>query len=159
MNKQKQPQPIRDPKMIAMHPAVKPTKVIDHADLFSDDFDMSQYTIAAESFVAKARFVVQKYEENEQIIARAELETQDLLHEIHLLPPVNVPAGYRYYRRLREVQTARRQAKQENDLMAPLYRFAKTRPEIVGELKHLSDILKDAEGKVGSYKYTYRIQD
>ena len=157
MSKSVKSKTVNDPRELSSVSA--PSKIIHHVNVMPEGFDCDQFTKAIDGFVDAAKYVVRKYEENESIIARADLETQDLLHETHLLPNANVVEGYRYYRRLREVQLARRRAKHENTLMKPLYLFVQQRPGSVGELTHLRNQLKDAQNKVENYKYTYRIQD
>lgn len=146
---------IRDPQQLS----TQPTKVLEHSDVLPDGYDTEQFIHVVEGFVEKAKYVMRKYEDNERIVARSDLETQDLLHEIHLLPAANVVDGYHYYKRLREVQTARRRAKHENTLMKPMYQYLQQKSGIVGDLTHLKNMLRDAEEKVEAYTYKYRIQE
>lgn len=159
MSKPNKQKVVRNPKELSSQPEVAAIKTIAHAEVLQDDYSMDQYALAVEGFVEKAKMVTRQYEENVRIIARAELETLDLLHEIHLLPKANAVEGYRYYNRLREVQLARRKAKHENTLMKPLYDYVQQRPGIISELSHLKNILVDAENKVDGYTYKYRIQE
>lgn len=81
--------------------------------------------------------VIRTYEQNEEIIRQAEAESQDLLHEIELAAPKNGPQGYLLYKALRDARVRRREAKNENELLAPLYQFCKDQVEVRKELQKI----------------------
>ena len=67
--------------------------------------------------------VVNKYEDNLEIIKRAEDELNDLYHEIELSNPKDMYKGYLVYKEIREVRIRRRTAKEENELLKDMYDY------------------------------------
>lgn len=77
----------------------------------------------ASTIVTIFKDVVEKYEDNLEIIKRAEEELNDLSHEIELSSPKDMYKGYLVYREIREVRIRRRTAKEENELLKDMYDY------------------------------------
>ena len=67
--------------------------------------------------------VVKKYEDNLEIIKKAEDELNDLSHEIELSSSKDLYKGYLMYKEIREVRIRRRIAKEENELLKDMYDY------------------------------------
>jgi hypothetical protein len=67
--------------------------------------------------------VIEKYEENEEIIKRIEGELNDLNHELELSPSKDMYRGYLIYKEMRELRIERRRCKNENELLHEMYDF------------------------------------
>jgi len=70
--------------------------------------------------------VINRYENNLDIIKQAEEELNDLNHECELSEPKDMYKGYLMYKQIREVRQRRRLAKDENEILKDMYEFFKT---------------------------------
>lgn len=77
----------------------------------------------ASTIVTIFKDVVEKYEDNLEIIKQAEDELNDLAHEIELSNPKDMYKGYLVYKEIREVRIRRRTAKEENELLKDMYDY------------------------------------
>ena len=77
----------------------------------------------ASTIVTIFKDVVERYEDNIEIIKRAEEELNDLSHEIELSSPKDMYKGYLVYKEIREVRIRRRTAKEENELLKDMYDY------------------------------------
>lgn len=77
----------------------------------------------ASTIVTIFKDVVNKYEDNIEIIKRAEDELNDLYHEVELSSPKDMYKGYLVYKEIREVRIRRRTAKEENELLKDMYDY------------------------------------
>lgn len=125
----------------------------DPATLHRDsDFDTLRPAETLAAFVTFCADVRQRYQGNLQVQEDTNLARQDLLHCIELSDNMRVADGFKMYRKLREVSRVRRDAKNENDLLQPLYEFlaqtdfesrlrrvlgdTRTRAEVVGKRQY-----------------------
>lgn len=65
--------------------------------------------------------VIEKYEENLEIIKQTESELNDVNHEIELSAPKDMYKGYLCYKDIRDLRIMRRVAKDENELLQDMY--------------------------------------
>lgn len=116
------------------------------------DFDTLHPAETISAFLDFCAGVRQRYQGNLQVQDDTNLETQDLLHYMELSENLRVADGFKAYRRMREVRRVRRDAKNENDLLQPLYDFltqtdfenilrrvlgdTRTRAEVVGKRQY-----------------------
>lgn len=77
----------------------------------------------ASTIVTIFKDVVKTYEDNLEIIKRAEDELNDLYHEVELSNPKDMYKGYLVYKEIREVRIRRRTAKEENELLKDMYDY------------------------------------
>ena len=77
----------------------------------------------ASTIVTIFKDVISKYEDNIEIIKRAEDELNDLYHEVELSNPKDMYKGYLVYKEIREVRIRRRTAKEENELLKDMYDY------------------------------------
>ena len=67
--------------------------------------------------------VKKNYENNIEIIRKAEEELNDLYHECELADPKDMYKGYLVYKEIRDTRIRRRQAKQENEVLKEMYDY------------------------------------
>ena len=77
----------------------------------------------ASTIVTIFKDVVERYEDNLEIIKQCEDELNDLYHEIELSNPKDMYKGYLMYKEIREVRIRRRTAKEENELLKDMYDY------------------------------------
>lgn len=77
----------------------------------------------ASTIVTIFKDVINKYEDNLEIIKQAEDELNDLYHEVELSNPKDMYKGYLVYKEIREVRIRRRTAKEENELLKDMYDY------------------------------------
>lgn len=77
----------------------------------------------ASTIVTIYKDVVEKYEDNLEIIKQAEDELNDLSHEIELSNPKDMYKGYLVYKEIRDIRIRRRTAKEENELLKDMYDY------------------------------------
>lgn len=87
------------------------------------DYDTLYPVDALASFLAFCRDVVERVDGNARVIDESNDETQDIMHYIELSEDLGVVAGYKAHVKLRSIRRARRDAKNENELLSPLYDF------------------------------------
>ncbi len=67
--------------------------------------------------------VKKNYENNLEIIKKAEDELNDLYHECELADPKDMYNGWKMYRAIRETRIRRRTAKEENEVLKDMYEY------------------------------------
>lgn len=67
--------------------------------------------------------VKKNYENNLEIIKKAEDELNDLYHECELAEPKDMYNGWKMYRAIREARIRRRAAKEENEILKDMYEY------------------------------------
>ena len=77
----------------------------------------------ASTIVTIFKDVIEKYEDNLEVIKQAEDELNDLSHEIELSNPKDMYKGYLVYKEIRDVRIRRRQAKEQNELLKDMYDY------------------------------------
>ena len=77
----------------------------------------------ASTIITIFKDVVKNYENNLEIIKRAENELSDLQHEIELSNPKDMYKGYLMYKEIRDIRIRRRTAKEENELLKDMYDY------------------------------------
>ena len=65
--------------------------------------------------------VINNYEKNTEDIKRIDAELNDIVHEVELSAPKDMYKGWKMYSEIRRLRIKRRQKKEENELMKPLY--------------------------------------
>lgn len=128
----------------------------DPATLHRDsDFDSLRPVEAVEGFLAFCASVRSRYEGNAQQEENANLETQDLLHFMELSENLGVSEGFKAYRKMREVRRVRRDAKNENELLLPVYNFL-ARTDFVSQLQRVLGDLRARQELVSKRQYGMR---
>jgi hypothetical protein len=75
------------------------------------------------NFTDNMSSIISTYEQNLRIIEEKERELSDIGHEIELSAKKNVVEGYKIYSEERNVRKTRRQAKDENEILQPIYEY------------------------------------
>lgn len=128
----------------------------DPATLHRDsDFDTLHPAETIAAFVTFCTNVRQRYQGNLQVQDDTNLERQDLLHCIELSDNMRVADGFKMYRKLREVSRVRRDAKNENDLLQPLYDFL-TQSDFENRLRRVLGDTRTRAEVVGKRQYGMR---
>lgn len=144
---------------LAKSPTLTNKKKISHVNLFPEDYQNIASLESVSSFHELMRSVTKRYEQNSEIISKADREIQDLLHEIELLPSVNAADGYCFYKKIRIARQKRRIAKMENTKLQPLYEYINTHPGFLKEMESLRTSCMSADVRITNYEYVYRIQE
>lgn len=119
------------------------------------DFDTLHPAETIAAFVTFCANVRQRYQGNLQVQDDTNLERQDLLHCIELSDNMRVADGFKMYRKLREVSRVRRDAKNENDLLQPLYDFL-TQSDFENRLRRVLGDTRTRAEVVGKRQYGMR---
>lgn len=119
------------------------------------DFDSLRPVEAVEGFLDFCASVRSRYEGNAQQEENANLETQDLLHFMELSDNLGVSEGFKAYRKMREVRRVRRDAKNENELLLPVYNFL-VRTDFVSQLQRVLGDLRVRQELVRKRQYGMR---
>lgn len=119
------------------------------------DFDTLRPAETLAAFVTFCADVRQRYQGNLQVQDDTSLERQDLLHCIELSDNMRVADGFKMYRKLREVSRVRRDAKNENDLLQPLYDFL-TQTDFESRLRRVLGDTRTRAEVVGKRQYSLR---
>lgn len=97
------------------------------------------------------------YEMNEEYIHQCDKESGDLQHFIELTS-FNASEGYKLAKELKENRTRRRECKDQNMLLKPLYDLVKKHHHILKDIrKCISDIQK-VENTMDNRTYTPRVR-
>ena len=87
------------------------------------DFDVLQAEKTIRLFILFLQDVLSRYTENERIKEKAEAQEQDLSHAISLLNGLTEKEKRLIFRRMIEALKTRRQCKNENEVLKPLYDY------------------------------------
>lgn len=126
------------------------------------EYDTTNPVEHISDFVAFAKLVITRYEENDRLIRVYDQETQDVLHYIELHENLNAAQGNEMYKKLREIRRKRRLNKNEMDLLEPVYNFFKTQSELTDQLPAVQGKCKQLKAGINGRQYTLRtgvIQD
>lgn len=119
------------------------------------DFDTLHPAQTIAAFLDFCTSAVLRYQGNIQVQDDTNLETQDLLHYMELSENLRVADGFKAYRRMREVRRVRRDAKNENDLLQPLYDFL-TQTDFENRLRRVLGDTRNRAEVVGKRQYGMR---
>lgn len=144
---------------IANTPIVTERKKIAHVSIFPEGYERIESFSSVSSFYKLVTQTIKRYESNNEIIRRTDLEIQDILHEIELLPAANVVNGYHFYDKLRKARKTRRIAKSENATIQPVYDYLTSHPDFIKEMQSLKDACMSADVRITNFEYAYRIQE
>lgn len=150
---------VKPMKVLDSMPIKTERKKISHVDVFPDDYKKIPTKSTIASFYDLVRTTIKRYKDNLHTISSADRKIQDLLHEIELLPAANVVQGYRFYDQIRELRRLRRMAKLENETLKPIYDYLENFPDVIGEMRKLTDACASAEFHASNYEYVYKVQE
>lgn len=108
------------------------------------------------SFLAFARRVTIRYEENQRMIEAYQQQTQDVLHKIELSENLDAPGGFKMYKLLRDIRRERRKCKNECDLLKPVFDYLQAHPEMEGQMAQIQGKCKNLKTGIDSRQYTLR---
>ena len=95
----------------------KPEKVL-HYDL---EYDTLNPEGTIQKFIGDIKGMLSRYEGNKARIFEIEAELNDIEHYMEIGNYKKVSEGYKLYRKLAELRRERRECKNENDLLWPVY--------------------------------------
>lgn len=121
-----------------------------------EDYDQTNVLENVCEFGKFLRDVVSRYEENERIRIECEQKSMDLLHYIELHDDMNASDGYKAYKKLAQVRRERRNCKNENELLAPLYSYIQQNPKAVNELAAVLGRCRAAKEAIDKRIYSAR---
>lgn len=120
-----------------------------------EEFDSMRPEENLKSFLAFARSVISRYEENQRLQTDLETETQDLLHLIELSPNMNACEYTKKCIQLRDVRRKRRACKNEIDLLKPLYEYLSDNT-LISQLSRIQGQCKTSKEVISQRQYTLR---
>lgn len=119
-------------------------------------YDTLQPVAMLETFTAFCRDVLERYNGNERVLKDMEAQETDIIHYVELSDTLKSAEAYKVYAKLRDTLRQRRDAKNENDLLNPLYECLMKNPDIVNQLnKALGNTRTKAE-VISKRKYSAR---
>lgn len=119
------------------------------------DFDSLQPEEKIRVFVAFAKDVLSRYEEDVRRQSELEQQTQDLLHYVELSENMNACRGYCMYSKMAEIRRERRACKNEIDLLQPLYDFLKDKA-VINQLAQIQGKCRTSKEAISMRSYTLR---
>lgn len=119
------------------------------------DYDTLHPVEALETFLDFCADVRCRYDGNIRVMEETNMETQDLLHFMELADNMGIAEGFKAYKRMREVRRIRRDAKNENDLLQPIYDLL-CACDIEHRLQHVLGILRAKRENINGRKYSPR---
>ena len=122
------------------------------------EFDSLKPVDQLQTFMAFAKDVVTRYEENLRLWEETDKQTQDLLHFIELSGNLNAVEGYKLYRKLAEVRRQRRTYKSEIDLLQPLYEYLKNNMSVINQLTMIQGKCRTNKETIQMRSYTMRTE-
>ena len=110
------------------------------------------------AFIAFARSVHMRYEENARRLEEYHQQEQDLLHYAELADNLNARDGYTYYNKLREMRRVRRECKNENELLKPVVEFLSSpaSKDFLNQLSQMQGRCRNAKTTISQRMYTMR---
>lgn len=119
-------------------------------------YDTMQPVAMLETFTGFCRDVLERYNGNERVLKDMEAQETDIIHYVELSDTLKSREAYKVYAKLRDTLRQRRDAKNENDLLLPLYECLMKNPDIVNQLnKALGNTRTKAE-VISKRKYSAR---
>lgn len=125
------------------------------SDSKGDAFDTLSPEKTLKDFLDFARNVLSRYEGNLSRISELESAQQDILHKIELSDKMNACHGYDMYQKLFEIRSERRDCKDENDLLKPLYQYFADKM-VINKLAQLQGNCRTAKQIICNRSYTAR---
>lgn len=107
------------------------------------------------NFLAFARNVISRYEENVTRQRELEQETQDLLHYMELSGDMNACRGFCMYRKMAEIRRERRACKNEIDLLQPVYDYLQDKT-VINQLAKIQGQCRTSKEAINMRSYTLR---
>ena len=99
----------------------------------------------------------ERYEYNYKMVGECDYKTQDILHEIEMLN-YDVFRGFKIYKELQATRQTRRQCKDENELLDPIYNYISSLQNCEGKLRKVSEKTIDANNCRERKSYHPRIK-
>lgn len=121
----------------------------------SEEFDSLMPEENLKSFLAFARSVITRYEDDQRLQTEMETKTQDLMHYIELSNDMNACEGNKMYRKLLEIRRKRRACKNEIDLLKPLYDYLSDKT-VINQLSKIQGQCRSSKETISQRQYTLR---
>ena len=131
-------------------------RTILHVDVLSSAASIPEIYNVVSDFSSLAQKIVNWYDENEMIIKNQDQLAIDMLHEFELSPPKDLYRAYKCYSKLRLSRQARRKAKTENKMLAPLYNYIKANPTIPKDMRLLCEKCSGAKYDIEHAQYSFK---
>lgn len=122
------------------------------------EFDSLDPVAQLQNFMAFAKDVITRYEENQRLWDETDKQTQDILHFIELSENLNAANGYKAYKKLAEVRRNRRQYKSEIDLLEPLYEYLKNNMSVINQLTMIQGKCRTNKETIQMRSYSMRTE-
>lgn len=122
------------------------------------EFDSLDPVNQLQTFMAFAKDVITRYEENQRLWDETDKQTQDILHFIELSENLNAANGYKAYKKLAEVRRNRRQYKSEIDLLEPLYEYLKNNMSVINQLTMIQGKCRTNKETIQMRSYSMRTE-
>ncbi len=78
---------------------------------------------AGEEILRCIDYVLKQYPQNQDDICELDKQTQDLLHKIEFTPLLTMGPGFKLAKQIQDIRLKRRELKDENELLKPLFDF------------------------------------
>ena len=135
---------------------VKIQTIIPHSDASVPSEELQKICNTISDFSILIQSVMIRYENNEAYIKEQEQITTDMLHDFELSPPKDMYRAYKCYVTLRNVRQARRKAKLENKMLAPIYNYVKANPVLPRDMKALREKCAAIQNDIEHAQYQFR---
>lgn len=122
------------------------------------EFDSLDPVNQLQTFMAFAKDVITRYEENQRLWDETDKQTQDILHFIELSENMNAANGYKAYKKLAEVRRNRRQYKNEIDLLQPLYEYLTNNMSVINQLTMIQGKCRNNKETIQLRSYSMRTE-
>lgn len=122
------------------------------------NFDSLDPVGQLQTFMAFAKDVITRYEENQRLWEETDKQTQDILHFIELSPNMNAVQGYHAYKKLADVRRNRRLYKSEIDLLQPLYEYLTNNMSVINQLTMIQGKCRTNKETIQMRSYSMRTE-
>ena len=119
-------------------------------------YDTLQPVAMLETFTGFCRDVLERYNGNERVLKDMEAQETDIIHYVELSDTLKSSEAYKVYAKLRDTLRQRRDAKNENDLLLPLYECLMKNPDIVNQLNKALGTTRTKAEVISKRKYSAR---
>ncbi len=122
------------------------------------EFDSINPEDQIRTFLTFVRNVQARYNENARRLEEYHQQELDLNHYAELSENLNARDGYAYYKKVRDMRRARRECKNENELLKPLIEFLSTAQSqnFINQLSETQGRCRNAKATISSRTYTMR---